>query len=878
MARAARPPRLARRLMLRALPHAAREFIVGDLDEEYARRGASPLWYWSQAIRSIAHASRQESVMQQTKPSQRFSTLIGDARIAVRGLARSRGYAAAAVLTLGLGIGCSIAIFSAVNEVLLRPLGFAEPDRLAMLWESNEERDWSEVHAAPANVEDWRRRMTTVTDIGFLNDFTSSVPLGGGREASQVVVAQVSGNLFDVLGVAPMLGRTFRDEETFEEGRVLLSHAIWQQQFGGDPAIVGRVVRLDGKPHEVVGVMGPDFRYTITEADVWTTMPFLARRRGTPWFRRAHLVRPVARLKPEATFEQARAELHAVALDLEREHPELNKAMRAGLTPLKTFIVGEDRRTTLLLLLGAVGLLQLIACANVANLTLGRSLGRRSELALRAALGAGRARIVRQLLTESAVLAAAGTALGLALGIGGLKAIAAVSPPELEGLVFRADWRLALFVVAVGASSALVFGAWPALRASRVDPSGALADNARTTSGGRRRATATNLLVAGEIAIAVLLVASAGLMVRSLDQMRRVTIGADTTSVLTFQVSPPNGTYPTDDARALFAEQLESRIAALPGVVSAGVGRGLPLGGYAWSSDFTIEGWAPDQFGIDVRHREATTGYFEALRIPVLQGRLFEPSDVGPDRPYPVVVNRAFAEKYFSGSSPVGRRVTFDRVPEPRSYWYPIVGVVENERKVMTSEPQPEIIAHLASDPPGVFTFVARTAVPPLSLVTSIRSEVAAMDRETPLLRVRTLDDAVADARASDRFVMLLLAVFAVSALVLASIGVYGVANQAARARTREVGIRLALGAPGAAIVRGLAARGMLFVVLGIVTGIAGALAGGSLMASMLFRVDPRDPLTIGAVTVIIGGVALVSTVWPTLKATRVDPVSVLRG
>lgn len=815
--------------------------------------------------------------MQPTKPSQLFSTLIGDARIGVRGLARSRGYAAAAILTLALGIGASIAIFSAVNEVMLRPLGFAEPDRLAMLWESNEERDWHQVHAAPANVEDWRARVTSFSGIGFLNDFTSSVSLGGGREASQVVVAQVSGNLFDVLGVTPMLGRPFRESETFTDGLTILSHALWQQQFGSDPAIVGRAIRLDGKAHEVIGVMGPEFRYEITEADAWTTMPFLGARRGTTWYRRAHLVRAVGRLAPGATFAQASAELSAVAHDLEREYPETNTAMRAGLTPLKTFLVGDDRRSTLLLLLGAVGLLQLIACANVANLTLGRSVARRSELALRTALGAGRGRLVRQLLTESAVLAAAGAALGVLLGIAGLKAIALVSPPELEGLVFRADWRLAAFVIAVTAGSALLFGAWPAWRASRVQAAGALADSGRTTSGGRRRVFAANALVAAEVALAVLLVVSAGLMVRSLDQLSRVTVGADTSSVLTFQIAPARGTYPDEASRARLGAQLEERIETLPGVTAVGFGRGLPLTGYAWTSDFTIDRWAPDQFGVDVRHREATAGYFEALRIPVLQGRLFEESDLNQGRGVPVVVNRAFAEQYFAGSSPVGRRVTFDRVAEEGSHWYPIVGVVENERKVLTEEPRPEIIAHVLGDTPNVLSYVVRTAVPPLSLAGAVRAELAALDRETPLLRVQTMDEVVHASRAHERFVMALLGVFAGSALVLAAVGVFGVSSQAARARTREVGIRLALGASGGAIVRGLAARGALFVAIGIAAGIAGALAGSRVMSSLLFRVDPRDPLTLTAVALAIGGVALASTVWPTLRATRVDPVSALR-
>lgn len=877
--RAPRPPRLARALLRRSLPPHAREFIVGDLDEEYAARPRpARLWYWSQAVRSIASTSREEPAMPTSRPPLRsLSTLPGDLRIALRSLVRARGYTATAILTLALGIGAAAAIFSAVNEVMLRPLTFADPARLVMLWESNAERDWHQVHAAPANVEDWRQRVRAFSDIGFLNDFTSDASLGGGRDATQVVVAQVSGNLFDVLGVPAFVGRVFRDQETFEDGRVVLSHAIWQQQFGGDPSIVGRTVRLDGKPMEVIGVMGPGFRYAITDADVWTTMPFLARRRGTPWFRRAHLVRPVARLAPGATLEQARAELDAVAHELEREHPDLNKAMRAGLTPLRSYLVGEERRTTLLLLLGAVGLLQLIACVNVANLTAARAIGRRGELSLRAALGAGRARLARQLLTESAVIAAAGTVAGLALGGIGLGVIAAVSPPELEGLAFRLDWRLAAFTAILGAMSALLVGAWPAWRASRAGAAAALAADARSVSAGRHRIFGTHTLVAVEIAVAVLLVVSAGLMVRSLDQLRRVPVGADIDNVLTFRITPPTGTYPTDLDRVAFIERLEARVRALPGVTSVGVARGLPLSGYAWSSDFTIDGWPPERFGIDVRHREATSGYFETLRVPVLQGRLFEPSDIGPDRNYPVVVNRAFAERYFPGASPVGRRITFDRVPEPASYWYPIVGVVENERKVLTEEPQPEIIAHLESDPPGSFSFVVKAAVPPLSLAGPIRAELAALDPETPVLRLRTMDAVVREARASDRFVMALLMAFAVTALVLAGVGVYGVASQAARARTREVGIRLALGAPASSVVRGLAARGTAFAAAGLATGIAGAIAWGDVMTSMLYRVDARDPLTLAAVVAVIGTVAVAATVLPTLGATRIDPVTVLR-
>jgi len=865
--------------MLRhALPDEAREYVLGDLDEEFAARAPATtrrrlvLWYWSQTVRSIVSTQRQELDMATpAAPPDRPSfvaSIAHDVRESLRTLRHARGYTIAAVLTLALGIGTSVAIFSAVNEVMLRPLRFAEPDRLAMLWESNAERDWHQVHAAPANVLDWRTRAKSFSGIGFFSDFPSAVSLGGGREPGQVALAQVSGNLFDVLGASPLHGRTFREDETYESGLVVLSHGLWQRQFGGDPALVGQSIRLDGRAYQVLGVMGPDFEYSLADADAWTPMAFLAQRRGTVWFRRAHVVRAVGRLAPGVSFAQAAAELEAISRDLEREFPDTNTGMRGGLTPLKAFLVGDDRRTTLLLLLGAVVLLQLIACANVANLTLARAVGRRQELSLRAALGAARGRLTRFLFTESAVLAAAGTAIGLALGAGGLALVAAMAPPELDGLVFRLDWRLAFFAVGLGALSALVFGAWPAMRASRVQMPEVLADGSRTGST-RRRLFAANAFVAVEVALAVLLVASAGLMVRSLDRLRTVADAAAPPSVLTFRIQPAAGTYPTADARVRFGEALAERVATIPGVSHVGISRGLPLTGYGWTSDFTIDRWPPDRFGIDVRHREATAGYFTALGIRVLDGRLFEAADLAPGRNVPVVVNRAFAERYFPGESPVGRRVVFDRQPTERSYWYPIVGVVEDERRTLTGDPLPEIIAHIYGDTPNAMTFVARTTVPPASVLPSVRQALAALDRETPLLQPRTMEEVARASRARERFVMVLLVVFAVAALALSVVGVYGVASQASRARTREVGIRLALGAQPASVVRSLIGRSALFVGAGLAIGLAAALAAGQLLSSFLFQVSPRDPATLAIVTVVIAAAALVATMVPSWRAVR---------
>lgn len=875
------PPRLARRLLRRFLAEDTRDYIVGDLDEEYARHKVSAgrpsawLWYWSQAIRSILQGPTARPASPGTPSGDGvFASTTRDVRYAVRHLARSPGFTGAALLTLGLGIGASVAIFSAVNEVMLRPLSFPEPGRLAMLWESNTERGWQAVHAAPANVEDWRERTTSFVDIGFVNDSTSAVTLGGASEPVQIIKSSVSGNAFSILGAKPLLGRTFTDDETYARGIAVLSYDAWRRFFGSDPGIVGKTVRLDGEAHEVIGVLDSHFRYGINDAEVWVPSDWLAGRRGSVWFRQAHVIRPIARLKPGVSFQQAAADLASVATQLQREYPDTNRGMEAGLTPLHQYLVG-DRRTMLLLLLGAVGLLQLIACANVANLLLGRAVGRRHEMSVRAALGASQGRLIHQVLAESLVLAIGGTILGLGIGVSGLHAIAAISPPELEGLVFRVDWRLGLLTIGICAVSAGLFGVLPAWRSSRVGH--LTAGGERSGTANPRRMLAANGFVSFEIGLAVVLVAAAGLMARSVQHLSRVDPGVDTDNVLTFQIHPPSGTYPGDAARAAFVDAFVEQLEAVPGVVAAGAARGLPLTGYSWTSDFTIEGWRPDEFGLELRHREAMPGYFEALGVRAIQGQIF-PQLLPPDAPIPVVVNQAFVDRYFPRESPVGRRIAFDRQPDADSQWYPIVGVVQNERMSLTLDPLPEVIAHLRSDTPDTFSFAVKTAAPPLSLVAGVRQALARTDREIPMLSVRTMDEVVADARAAERFLLTLLGVFAVAALVLAAVGVYGVANQAARARMREVGIRMALGAQAHTIVGDLLARGTLFVVAGIVAGIVGTIAAGRTMSSMLYAVDSTDPLTLVAVVLVMGFVASASSIWPAWKATRADPVRVLRA
>ncbi len=886
----AMPPRFARFLMRRLLPRDAREFVVGDLDEEfrrfdfprdnfYARR-----WYWSQAIRSIAHSmgrsatgrTLQHPVRSRPRGGTLMTALLQDVHFTLSNLKRTPGFTFTVLMTLGLGIGATTAIFSAVNEIMLRPLPFAEPDRLVMLWEANQERGWDRVHAAPANVYDWRKRVAAFEDVAFVNESTSGVALAADDEPTQVILSSVSGNAFSMLGAPPLLGRTFTEDETWSEGLLVLSHDAWQRYFSGDPDIVGRTIRLDGNGYQVIGVMGAEFRYGINDAEMWTTFSWMAPRRESVWFRQAHVVRAIARLRPGVTYAQARSELSAVAAQLEQEHPQTNRAMEAGLTPLHHFIVG-DRRLSLLLLLGAVMMLQVIVCANVANLFLARSVGRGHEIAVSAALGAGRGRIVRQVLTESAVVALAGTVVGLAIGVVGLRWISSLSPPELGVLAFRLDWRLIVFTGSVCGVSALLFGTFPALRSSRVQAVERLREGSRTGTPGRGRSLAANGLVSLEIGLAVMLVVGAGLMIRSLAQLRGIDPGVDTANVLTFQIRPPSGSYPTERARAEFVVRLLDRLRGIPGVSEAGAVRRLPYTGFGWTSDFSIEGWEPDEFGMGVRHREASPGYFRAMGIPVLAGRLFD-LDLGPDEAVPVVVNQAFAQRYFPDESPVGRRISFDRNPNENSYWYPIVGVVGNERMSIASGPLPEVLTHLRGDMPATVRFALKTAVPPLSIVQAARTTLAELDAEIPLVGIRTMDEVAADARASDRFLMTLLGIFGAAALVIAAVGVYGVAAQAARSRTREIGIRMALGASERSVVQSLVFRNAAFLAGGLALGVVGVVAGGRAIGSLLYGVEPTDPVTVIGVVALMALTALASSYWPARRATQLDPVRVLRS
>ena len=706
---------------VRALLH--RADADRDLDDEIAFHlereteknlglGMSPAEARRRALVAFGGVQQTREAHREVRGFRPLEEIVGDARFAVRALRRSPALAGAAILTLALGVGANTAIFSAVNAVVLRPLPFPDPERLVLLWEENPERGWYQNVVAPANYLDWREQVPAFEGVAGYTDVLGELTLAGDDAPPRIAeVAFVTGDFFEVLGVAARLGRTLRAEETWEGGEpvVVLSDRLWRERFASDPRVVGRTVSLGGRTVRVVGVMGPRFAFPLEGVEAWVPVAWERDARGEVWFRRAHWLRAVARLRAGVSPEQANAQLQAVARRLQRTHPETNATMGAGMTPLHEFLVGDTRRP-LFVLLGAVALLLLIACANVGNLLLVQASGRASELSLRLALGAGRMRLVRQSLTESLVLSAVGGGAGLALGWAGTRALASMQPAGmLRVRDFAMDWSVLAFVLAITTASGLLFGVAPALWSVRRVPADALRERGRTGSVGRRMRRWGDALVVGEVALALLLTVGAGLLVRSFRELRRVDPGFEPAGVATLSLNLPRTRYDSAAKVVAFYRELVLRARAVPGVTEAALVRQLPLTRAAWSSDFSVAGRGPGEHGIEVVHREVSPEYFRTMRVPLLRGRAFGDAD-GPDAPRVVIVNDALARTYFRGEDPIGRRIAFDRVPDSSSVWRTIVGVVGDERQATPAEPaRAEIFAPVAQAAVGRMTLVART-------------------------------------------------------------------------------------------------------------------------------------------------------------------------
>jgi putative ABC transport system permease protein len=803
-----------------------------------------------------------------------------DLRDALRGLRRAPGHTAACLLTVALAVGATAAIFTVVWSVLLGGLPYAAPERLLTIWESNAERGWRQAPAAPANLFDWRDRAETLDDVAGFADYFKEEVITAPGEPTAIKTMNVAGDLFGVLGATPLLGRTPRDEETWAGGEpvVLLSYRFWQRRFAGDPTVVGRRVEIDREPVTVVGVMPESFTLWSDETDAWRPFGWTAEQKARVSFRRAHYVRAVARLAPGVSAAAAQAELASIATALEHEYPETNRGMGVGTAPLRDWLVGDLRRP-LWLLFAAVVLVLLVGCANVAHLELARALARRRENAVRASLGASGWRLARRALIDSLLLSTLGGALGLVLARVALPSLVRLGGAELSRLGSVEVGPAALvFAAILAVVTALVAGAAPALEARATDPERTLRDGGRAGEGGRGSLRARRLLVAGEVALAVVLVAGALLLVRSLRALDGVRPGFDTAGLLTARLALPPLAYPDTADKSAFGARLLERVEALPGVKAAGLANRLPATEDSWSSDFSVEGRAEQKFGIEVIHREVSPGYFAALGVPLLAGRLLLPSD-DPAAPLAVVVNEAFVRRHFPNESPLGLRICFDGDPAGCKYWYTIVGVVGDERQASLTRPaRPEILASHAQDPNGAPFLVVRAEGDVMALVPALRAVLRELDPQLPLFEVRSMSEIVARSRTRERFVLTLFAAFSGLAFALAAIGVYGVAAHSAAGRRREIGVRMALGADARRVVRGFVASGAGTIGVGALLGVGGALVLGRAMASLLYETAPADPLSLGAAPVLLFLVANLASWLPARRAARVDPAEVLRA
>ncbi len=808
--------------------------------------------------------------------------LAADLRYAFRTLRRSPSLAVAATLTLALAIGANTAIFSAVSAVMLRPLPFAEPDRLVMLWESNPDFHWVNQSAAPANLLDWKEQAGAFTDIAAYPSFSGTTTLTGYGEPRLLKSTAVTGNFFSVLGVAAALGRTFRDEETWDNGGapriVMLSHRTWRDVFGADRALVGKTVRLGGRDVEVIGVLPAGFSFPGLDAEVWQSVRWDPASRAAVWFRRAHWMLPVARLKPGMTLESANSALQTVVQRLARDYPATNAHMGAGLTPLHEFLVGTTR-LPLLVMFGAVAALLLIACANVANLLLVRAAGRERESAVRLALGAGRGRLFRQSLAESAVFAGLGGVAGLAVGWWGTRVLGALQPRGMLPMQNIAmSWTVLLYGFGATLLCAAVFGIAPTVWTMRRVAADVLRDEGRTASGNLRARRWSEALLVAQVALALALTLGAGLLVRSYLLLRQVEPGFDSTHVLTVEVGLPGIRYDSTRKVLAFFDELTRSARALPGVEAAGLVSQVPLGPPSWTSEFGIEGRPPMERGGEVLHRDIDPDYPKVMRVPLIRGRLFTDADRG-DAPHVVLINQTLARMYFKGQDPVGQRVAFDRVPDSSSTWRTIVGVVGDERQgSLSREPTPEFLAPAAQEGRSGMTLMLRTRDDPRALAGPVRQLVARIDPLLAIASLRTMDDVRALSLGRDRFLTALMLAFAGVGLALCIVGVYGVAAQLARRRMREMGIRIALGARAGQVQWLVVRHGVGLTALGLGAGVTIALLATRVIQSLLYRVAPADPPTYLAVTALVLLTAVAASWLPAARASRADPCQVLRS
>ena len=857
---------------------------VDLLTDEKVRAGLAPADARRAALVELGGVEHVKDEVRDVRAGSLLESTVRDARYAVRALARRPGFTIVAITAIALGIGATTAIFSVVDSVLLRPLPYRAPNELVVVLHDGRNP------VAPANYLDWKRQNTVFSSVGAAQYWSGTV---SGDVAERIQGLKVTSDVLAMTGIRPILGRVFRPEDDVAEGErpVVLAWGYWQRRFAGSRDVLGREVRIDGATYTVVGVMPRGFDFPMfwaTGVQMWSPLVF----GDNASSRRSQSLRVFGRLAPGVTVASAQAQMTTIAANLERAFPGTNTGVTV--TPLVTMVVG-DVRTALFILLGAVSFVLLIACANVAHMLLARASARRREMTVRLALGASRSRLVRQMLVESVVLALAGGALGVGLAQGGLRALVSLagdSVPRADTIAL--DPRVLAFTTILAVVTGLAFGLLPAMRVSRGDMASTLRDGARGSTEGVERSRVRSVLVASEIALALVLLTGAGLAMRSFVALRSIDAGFDPRGVLSAVITLQGTAEAAPGRREVFYADVIRRVSQLPGVESASLINHLPIAGDNWGLQFLIEG-RPRPEPADMpraTYRVAFPGYFRTMRLPILRGRdVTERDRVGA--PPVVLVNDYFARRHWPNDDAVGKRITLDPSADSLT-WATVVGVVKNDvQSDWSAPPTEEVFVPYLQDrmyleSPGghvaYMTLVVRAscatgaACDAGALAPSVREAIAAIDRTVPVTTVRAMSDVVAGATARPRFTLALLATFAAVALVLAAVGIYGVISYAVSRRTHEIGVRIALGATPGRVVRLIVGQGMRVVAGGILAGLVGAMTLSRLMTSVVYGVRVTDPLTYSGVAALLVGVALVASYVPARRATRIDPLSAMQA
>ncbi|HEY2973903.1 MAG TPA: ABC transporter permease [Pyrinomonadaceae bacterium] len=809
-----------------------------------------------------------------------MNTLFKDIRYGVRTLLKHPGFTAIVVVTLAVGIGASSAIFSVVNTVLLRPLPYARAERIVAIQALG--RDGKRVQISPANFLDWRAQNTVFEHLAAI--LTRPANLALADQAERIDLAMTSANFFSVFGTEPERGRFFitADEQAGHPAVVVVSHGLWQRRFGGDESLVGKPITLDGNSYTVVGIAPSGFQYP-DKTEVWVPpfrlAPALNERMDPTQVRGFGMLAAVALLKPGVSLTQAANEMETITTRLRQQYPETNNRSFNPVVSLHTHLVGETG-PMLLLLFGAVSFVLLIACANVANLLLVSAASRQKEMAIRTALGASRMRVMRQLLTESLILAFVGGAIGVLLALWGVALMTKLLPQDFPRVgEINLDWRVLAFTLFASVLTGILFGLAPALQISKTDVQESLKESGRGSSGSRRHNRLRNLLIVGEVALSVVLLVGAGLLFRSFLRLQSVNTGFTSQQVLTVRLSPAGSNYRRDADYISFYSQAIQRVSAIPGVEAVGAINTLPLG-KGPTAGFRIEGRPP--LTIDKwpggNYRTVSPDYFHAMNIPVVQGRAFNERDT-ETAPLVMIINQALANKDFPNENPVGKRINLGNLdPKGQPVWWEIVGVAANIRSLeLREEATPEFYLSSLQDSFSNMFLVVRTSSEPTSVAASVRRAAAEVDKSAAVSDVRTMERIVDEAVTQPRFNLFLLGLFSGIALLLSAAGIYGVTAYSVTQRTHEFGIRMALGAQVSDVLRMILKQGMLLISAGIAVGLLASFALTRLLRTLLFGVSVTDPLTFVAITLLLTLVALLACYIPARRATKVDPLVALR-